>query len=180
MTISSLRICLVAQKSGRCYSPVGMTETLPCSKLFLAPHIASFRLTRLRGKLSTNPTLVYMNSLFLPIHQTAPAPPFDTQMVTSILETSSSKCSRDGTYSVAETMTGSNQRPVCDATPSRLKTTLALCAVACSLSVSWSARADPHPLCSLSQPSTWITINSRKRSLEKHATSILDVISTSA
>ena len=128
LTTSFVRIYLVAQKSELCCSPVGTTRTLLCSKLFPAPHIVSFPSTRPKMKVSINPTLAYMNSLFLQIHPTARAS-FDTQTVTFILETSSNKCPQGGIYSVAETTIGSSQRAVFDAIPRPLKTTLALCAV---------------------------------------------------
>ena len=179
MTTLFARIYLVAQKSELCYSPVGTTRTLLCSKPFPAPHTASFRSTRPKMRASINPTLVYMNSLFLQIHQTARAS-FDMQTVIFILVTSSNKCPQDGIYSVAETTIGSSRRAVFDATPRPLKTTLGLCAVTWLRNASWSAPGDLRRSCSSSQPSTWIKINSRERSLEKHATSILDVISTNA
>ena len=125
---SFVRIYLVAQKSELCYSPVGTTRTLLCSKLFPAPHIVSFRSTHPKMKVSINPTLAYTNSLFLQIHRTARAS-FVTQMVTFIPETSSNKCPQDGIYSVAGMTIGSSQRAVFDATLRPLKTTLALCAV---------------------------------------------------
>ena len=123
-----VRIYLVAQKSERCYSPVGTTKTLPYSKPFPAPHTGSSQSTRPKRKVSTNPMLGYMNSLFLPIHRTAPAF-FDTRTAIFIPVTSSNKCPRGGIYSVAETMIGSNQRAVFDATPGPLKITLTLCVV---------------------------------------------------
>ena len=128
MTSSFARIYSVVQKSELCYSPVSTTRTPLCSKLFPAPRIVSFRSTPLKMKASINPTLVYMNSLFLPIHRTARAS-FVKQTVTFILETSSKKCLQDGIYSVAEMTIGSSQRAVFDATPRPLKTTLGLCAV---------------------------------------------------
>ena len=128
MTTSFVRIYLVAQKSELCYSPADTTGTLLCSKLFPAPRIDSFRSTPPKMKAFINPTLAYMNLLFLRIRRTARAS-FDTQTVTFILETSSKKCPQDGIYSVAEMTIGSSQRAVFDATPRPLKTTLALCAV---------------------------------------------------
>ena len=125
---SFVRIYLVAQKSELCYSPAGTTRTLLCSKLFPALRIVLFRSTPLKMKASINPTLAYMNSLFLQNHRTAQAS-FVTQTVTSILVISSKKCLQDGIYSVVETTIGSSQRAVSDATPRPSKTTLGLCAV---------------------------------------------------
>jgi hypothetical protein len=106
---------------------VGTIGTLLFSNLFPAPLIDSFRSTQLKRKVFINPTLAYMNSLFLLIHRTAPVS-FDTQMVTFILEISSARCLQDGTYSVAEMTIGSSQRAVFGAIQKPLKTTLALCA----------------------------------------------------
>src|ERR1700678_3037840 len=106
MSIPSARICSVAQKSERCCSLVGATGTRLFSSLCLAPHTVSSRLIRLTRKASTNPTLPYMNLLFLPTHQTVPMLPFDRQTATFTRETSSKRKYRDGKFSVPETLFG--------------------------------------------------------------------------
>jgi len=146
-----VRIYLAAQKSERCYSPVGTTKTLLCPTSSRELHIDSFRSTRQKRKVSTNPTLSYRRRYSCWFTGLSRRPRHADGNF--ILETSSNKYLQDGTYSVVEMTIGSNQRPVFDATPRLLKTTLALCAVTWSPNASWSARAVPRLSCSSSQPS---------------------------